>query len=46
MEYIEGAPVVSQKKPQPMPLPGALRLAIQIADALKPRTQRESCIGI
>src|SRR5438874_8023636 len=28
MEYIEGAPVVSQKKPQPMPLPEALRLAI------------------
>src|SRR6266851_5634788 len=35
MEYIEGAPVVSQKKPQPMPLPEALRLAIQIAGALE-----------
>src|SRR5712671_1322637 len=32
MEYIEGAPVVSQKK---LPLPEALRLAIQIADALE-----------
>src|SRR5438876_996382 len=35
MEYIEGAPVVSQKKPQPMPLAEALRLAIQIAGALE-----------
>ncbi len=35
MEYIEGAPVVSQKKPRPMPLPEALRLAIQIAGALE-----------
>src|SRR2546428_9736845 len=34
MEYIEGAPVVSQKKPEPMPLAEALRLAIQIAGAL------------
>jgi Tol biopolymer transport system component len=35
MEYIEGAPVVSQKKPEPMPLAEALRLAIQIAGALE-----------
>src|SRR5439155_3553165 len=32
MEYIEGSPVVAQKK---LPLPEALRLAIQIADALE-----------
>jgi Tol biopolymer transport system component/predicted Ser/Thr protein kinase len=35
MEYIEGEPVVSQKKPEPRPLPEALRLAIQITEALE-----------
>src|SRR6266849_4047955 len=33
MEYIEGAPVGSQKKP--LPLPETLRLAVQIAGALE-----------
>src|SRR5437870_5452551 len=35
MEYIEGAPIVSQKKAEPTPLAEALRLAIQIAGALE-----------
>src|SRR5580700_4807780 len=35
MEYIEGVPVVSQKKPVPMPLAESLRIATQIASALE-----------
>jgi len=34
MEYIEGAPVVSQTKPGPLPLDQAIRYAAQICDAL------------
>ena len=34
MECVEGEPLVSQKRPGPLPLEEALRLAIQIADAL------------
>jgi serine/threonine-protein kinase len=34
MEFIDGEPLVSQKRPGPLPFKKALRLAIQILDAL------------
>src|SRR5215469_15329721 len=34
MEYIEGAPIVSQRKPGPLPLDQTLKYAAQICDAL------------
>ena len=35
MEYVDGAPVISQEQPQALPPADALRLAIQIAGALE-----------
>ncbi|HEY6344735.1 MAG TPA: protein kinase [Bryobacteraceae bacterium] len=35
LEYIEGRPLLSQKKPGPLPVEEALRLAREIADALE-----------
>jgi eukaryotic-like serine/threonine-protein kinase len=35
MEYIEGEPIVSRKKPGPLPLTDAWRFAMQIAEALE-----------
>ena len=43
MEYIEGAPVVSQKK---LPLPEACGWRSRSPMPSKPRMERESCIGI
>ena len=45
MELIDGQPLSAQLKAGPLALEDAMRVAIQVADALKRRTEGAFCTG-